>query len=163
MRPFWGNEKWGWGPTETEHSRAKICNACNFRINIFSCSFDVQRFTRQRDKNLLVRNKTINSNNRRIRDHLLHVARTARQFLLNVVIHAILTPISTSATSLNAQTFALLFGAGIIAAGQLMACLSVLCICNHLVTSGIFFLLSVYFLRKRCSILCRYFVKQTLD
>ena len=72
LRLFWGNEKWGWGPTETEHSRAKICNACNFWINIFSCRFDVQRFTRQRDKNLLVRNKTINSNNngaRQVGDH----------------------------------------------------------------------------------------------
>ena len=64
LRSFWGNQKWGWGPTEAEHNQAKICNACDFWINIFSCTFYAQRFFRQREKNLLVRNKTINSNNR---------------------------------------------------------------------------------------------------
>ena len=40
MRSFWGNKKWGWGPTGVEHSQAKICNVCNLTINIFSCRFD---------------------------------------------------------------------------------------------------------------------------
>ena len=73
LRSFWGNRKWGWGPTEAEYHQAKICNACDFWINIFSCEFDAQRFTRQREKNLLVRNKTINSNNIKHWIHGCHI------------------------------------------------------------------------------------------
>ena len=62
-RSFWGNEKWGWGPTGVEHSQAKLCNTCNFLTNIFSCRFDAQRLTCQREKKLLAQKITINSTN----------------------------------------------------------------------------------------------------